>query len=802
LKSLDPTPTSSGVLARYIDLAHTCREHLVEEYTRLFRNFQEELPDILLKLADRAESNVMQAHCMDVRQEITEHRDEMNQAFYNELMAGFENFILGKQSSSSEEKDETKPTQRQKRLSLVEKEAFEIELSFDTIANSACVNHGELLYGLNLRLAVINGGHKPGERSATLPGSPHHVCNAYRAALAIVQIPIDTAVKISLIEEFDKHVLRQSASIYQEYNRLLIKAGILPNPEDTPLYTPPKTSAKKTKEPPADKPSEHQEEAQAPTAPQTPRPQPVSNGPRQAPPASPSSNRPPPTQGTADTREEILEQEVFQQIRQLLQQRRTPAQAPTSAPPPPALGGSAPPSTPSSANGHSQELTALIAELSRRDPGAGHATLVAPDIAVQPLEKIREEFSAQLAELSEMIKKHHLDHSDADVIELVGMLLELVLNDPNLPDSVKALLSHLHTPYLKVALLDRRFFFKRRHPARRLLNLLSQAGSLCNATEKNEKLVFDRMRKTVNTILTEFDDNLELFESLMTDFEAFLDKFQKQARIMEKRSIEKAKGQEKLREARQRVARELVQILQGANLPKAAEKLLFGPWSNLLVLLYLRKGAEDSVRQHYLAVTKDIVWSVQPKATPQEQYQLKKRLPAIQQSIQEGLALLGDPDSRAEVLIQELSNCHQEALRPSKKEAVSPHPLLDNSQYLLLQDIDADDLLDQKSNPKQHSEELKKIISQLQKIKLGTWFEMENPKEGPPLRAKLSWFSHKTSFYIFVNQAGIQVAVKPLKKLAQEMLDGKIRILELDRKPFVERTLQRIYTLLNQPALS
>ena len=779
MKPPDQSFSSAGVPARYVDLAHRCREYVVEEFTKLFRQFLDQIPDILLNLADQAESNVMQAHCMDVRQEMSENQDEMVQLFYNELMAGFENFILGKRKSSRSEEN-SHSTQKPKRLSLVEKETFEIELAFDTIANGACINNSELLFALNLRLATINGGHKPGERSASLPGGPHHVCNAYRSALTTVQIPIDTSVKISLIEAIDKHVLHQTEPIYKRYNEILSKGGILPNLEDNPIYTPEESGQEETTSPVSQDMDEErlEEQAKPPSESSTARPR-----------LSPQRQDKAGSDYGAETQEEVIEKEVYQQISQLLHQRRgvtTEESTPPSAPNP-------------------QEIAKLVSSLTQKADTTNPTPTVPADIAYQPIEQIRAEFSTQIAQLSEIIKQNQLNHSDADVIELVGMLFELVLNDHNLPDAVKALLSHLHTPYLKVALLDRKFFFKRRHPARRLLNLLTQAGAMCNATMKNEQAVFNQMRKTVNWVLTDFDDNIELFEEIFQKFEEFLNRFQQQARIIEKRSIEKARGQEKLREARQAVARELIAIIRGKNLPKAAEKLLFGPWSNLLVLLYLRQGAESDSRQHYLQVTREIVWSVQPKISSEDQFMLRQKLTKIKRDIQEGLALLGDPESSADQLLNELESCHNEALA-SRVEATPQKrtklPLSDPLQYHVLRDIDSDEILGQEATAKEDSAELQAIIRQLQKVKLGTWFELKGENAGPPLRAKLSWFSTKTSYYIFVNQSGIQIAVKPLKKLAREIQQGNARIITIDKKPFVERTLQRIFSALRQPQVS
>ena len=51
-----------------------------------------------------------------------------------------------------------------------------------------------------------------------------------------------------------------------------------------------------------------------------------------------------------------------------------------------------------------------------------------------------------------------------------------ILDDANLSDVVKSLLSHLHTPYLKLALMDRSFLDNYQHSARLLINSMAEVG--------------------------------------------------------------------------------------------------------------------------------------------------------------------------------------------------------------------------------------------------------------------------------------------------------------------------------------
>jgi hypothetical protein len=64
----------------------------------------------------------------------------------------------------------------------------------------------------------------------------------------------------------------------------------------------------------------------------------------------------------------------------------------------------------------------------------------------------------------------HVATIDEDTIDLVGMLFEFILEDRNLPAEMQVLLARLQIPYLKAAILDRKMFAHRQHPARRLLD--------------------------------------------------------------------------------------------------------------------------------------------------------------------------------------------------------------------------------------------------------------------------------------------------------------------------------------------
>lgn len=743
-----------GALPRYRDVLQTCQDAIVDQFAKRFNALFAQMDNFMLGLAENAETNAARNHCFEVMHEILLRQTNIERTFSTELARGFTNFAAGK----SEPLRSGGETRKVDKLSLVEKEDYEISLAYSTVLHGANTQYSAQLFALNHRLAIVNGGVKLGEYNPALPGSPAQVCDALQTALDILDIPVSHKIKIALIREFDRQVLGQAEKIYDDFNDTLIKAGILPNLSLEAIGY---------------KPAERQTAgaAEVQVAGESERP-----GTEEA-------------QGETVPEESSLDKEIFQGIQALLARRHGDGSGSTPAQP------------------HFQtNFPELLATLNKLQTSA--PPFVERRSVHQSLNAVKEAFSEQLVRLADIVKEQQVNSADADIIDLVGMLFEYILNDNTLPDSVKALLSHLHTPILKVALLDKKFFFRSKHPARRLLNAMTQAGVLCNTGDNDEQGIFAKMEATVEEILQKFEDNTELFSVLLDDFNSFLDNFNRRSKIVEKRVVETAKGRERLREARQSVSQEIVDRTWNRTIPKAAEDLLMGPWANLMVLALLRNGQDSEEWKQALVVLDEVLWSIEPKESEAERQQLRDKLPRLEESIRSGLAMIGDPEVNTNCLLQELAACHEAMLNgPSEKMAAkAPTPQAapatkspDAPRTVIWDDVEVEPA-QARPHPfmKQADPELLAIIEQLKNTKLGAWFEFTDTQKNNKLRAKLSWYSPKTSYYIFVNQAGIQLAVKSLRTLAKEMQRGETRIVPPARKPLMDRALETIHSFLGK----
>ena len=116
-----------------------------------------------------------------------------------------------------------------------------------------------------------------------------------------------------------------------------------------------------------------------------------------------------------------------------------------------------------------------------------------------------------------------LQQADDDVVNFVGMLFDYILNDRNLAIPMKALISRLQIPIVKLAIMDKSFFERAHHPARRLLNELSSAGiGWSSASELKRDALYNTIESIVARVMNEFQSNPAIFETLTGELNAFV----------------------------------------------------------------------------------------------------------------------------------------------------------------------------------------------------------------------------------------------------------------------------------------
>src|SRR6185436_7428524 len=107
-------------------------------------------------------------------------------------------------------------------------------------------------------------------------------------------------------------------------------------------------------------------------------------------------------------------------------------------------------------------------------------------------------------------------------IDIVAMLFDQIFGDERVPDALKALIGRLQIPVVKVAVLDKKFFSKKSHPARRMLDTLGEFALGLDETFDQASPLYKKLEDILQRVIEEFDDDLRVFESVQTDLLAVI----------------------------------------------------------------------------------------------------------------------------------------------------------------------------------------------------------------------------------------------------------------------------------------
>ena len=411
-----------------------------------------------------------------------------------------------------------------------------------------------------------------------------------------------------------------------------------------------------------------------------------------------------------------------------------------------------------------------------------------------------------------------LQRMDREVIHLVNMLFEFILRDENLSEPMKVLLARLQIPLIKVGLMDKTFFAKDGHAARRLLNDMAKAALGWNPDTGKGKAcpLYRKMEEVVNRLTGEFEIDLSLFTTLLEDFNRFLKKEKQRAALLEKRMLDAEGGKARAEEARTVVAAEIERRLQYQELPTVVQTMICEAWRQVLFVVGLKHGFKSSEWHSALRTLDDLMWSVRAPQNAEHRRQLIRLVPDLIHRLSEGMDMVSyNPFVMAD-WFKALEQVHLQLIR-QKPEAAEPAPAAKQAEAKANPGVKAE-LNAEPSHSEapsvtppppsaymapseaaalnQHNAEaLTPYLQQVADFVQGAWFEMLDD-QGVASRCRLAAVIRPSGKYIFVSRNGMKVAEKTQQELANALKLQKLRA--LDDGMLFDRALETVVSSLRK----
>ncbi len=432
--------------------------------------------------------------------------------------------------------------------------------------------------------------------------------------------------------------------------------------------------------------------------------------------------------------------------------------------------------------------------------------------------------------------------------EVVRLMFDNLVEDRRLLPGMKKQLKKFEPAVHRLTEQDSRFFSDRNHPARQLLDRITQRSLAFNSEQDpgwaRFEAAIDKTSRWLTSKVIDGDTFGEMLDELEKEWSG-QDVGVKQRREEAARALLHAEQRNLLA---QKLAAEFGQMLQGLDVAEFIGDFLKGAWAQVVAEAQLSCADGSSDPYGYRALVDDLVWSVQKTTAPKGRARrLVQMIPALLQRLREGLERIGYPPELTQRFFDHLITLHRAAVQdgrdaPSAKvaQAEAEAAWAEESQFSdsgqdevqmwldeneaqesgYLPDVDADlelgrvasaeaaqreaqqAALDQRQE--QHEREaiaaaaavavtpvaappVESTVPHPADLRIGTWVEIHI--KGEWVRAQLTWCSPHATLFMFTSIGGAahSMSRRTLDKLRAS---GHVRVVA--ERPVVDEALDQV----------
>ncbi len=436
------------------------------------------------------------------------------------------------------------------------------------------------------------------------------------------------------------------------------------------------------------------------------------------------------------------------------------------------------------------ELLSVASLLQGEDPEP-YARALAGEGERQLADVLRHRILSSLRDIGFDPAKTHFSSDEEDAIDLVGILFQSLFEANDLVQQARDLYGRLVVPYLKVALTDDSLFNRRTHPARQLLDALTEACDGNTGETPQDKETLQRAEQAVDRVVEEYQDDQAIFELATAELRDQLDQQRRRAELAEKRAAEAIHGRERLAQARRDADGLVSSRLAERRLTAAVAHFLDRHWRHHLTQTWLREGPDS--RRHLEAIGMgDAMVQVDVDAAEIRGGAVAQQLLALQVPLAEcysscGMDAAAARDAMARIISAlALPDTPRSVHESTASDAEDAAPEAPDETVSRLRLAGGTDTLS--FDPS--------TAARMRRLRVGQGLRLID-EEGHESVCRIAWVSPLTSRFLIVNRRGARKMVVSPEELAALVSAGRVILRAVDAP--CDEAMRQLWQRLNTP---
>ena len=368
------------------------------------------------------------------------------------------------------------------------------------------------------------------------------------------------------------------------------------------------------------------------------------------------------------------------------------------------------------------------------------------------------------------LKKAASTPAERATIEIVAMMFQSILAEDSIPAAMRVWFARLQMPVLRVAVGEPDFFATLDHPARRLIDRMGACVMGLDSASRNIGDALEKeIKRVVQVVEADPDTGRRVFQTVLVEFEKFLEHFFKNENEASKRGVSLAQQVEQRETLAIQYTIELRRMLNEVPVQEGVRQFLFQVWADVLATSAVRYGGQAAETKTMKRAAADLIWSASAKVTREERAEVIRRLPPLLKRLREGMSSANMSAERQDERINALNNALAAAF--TAKAAVIPNDRLQDLMERLesleellpgAEDIEIDEslVLDLSGHESAGLEVVSDggsmpsapMLAWARELLVGSWYTLEYRNRHEPVQ--LAWHGLRRQLTLFVTPKG------------------------------------------------